>query len=344
MGPGQAGFNTRDEATGLPINLLDFYNDSYSNGYSPTYGANKVYVGSDTSAAPWTTDPAHSWAAGYLPYLVTGRWFSLETAQFCVGAEFLAWGISGGANDGQRWMAGEDRHAAWAMRQLSCALAITPDASSAALRSGYISYLQTAWNKWRTTEVGFNNLGIRRNIYNNSSYADAPYLSCGAFQQYYIAQSFPFAYQVASELVNATARTQWLEAVRFHLQFPIGLLGTRPDGYSYRRAGLYGLAVGPDRVADVTNFFSTWAQVYDVAVLTGAIPLNETSAPGDTLLGGYFPDASSYWGNMHPAAAYAKEFGVTGADAAWGRMTGAANYSELVAGFATYPHFGIVPR
>lgn len=340
MGPSDAGFNTRDERTGRPINLIDFYSDSYSNGY----GAGKVQVASDSSPTPWSTDPAHSWAAGYLTYLVTGRWFSLETAQFLVGAEFLTWGISSGPNDGQRWMAGEDRHAAWALRQLCCALAITPDSGSTALRDGYISYLQTALNKWRTNEVGFNNLGVRRNIYNNSAYADAPYLSCGAFQQYFIAQVFPFGYDIASELVSATARTQWLETVRFHAQFPIGLLGTRPGGYCFRRAGLYGLAVGPDRIADRTNFFSSWALVYDTAVATGAIPAGESCASGNTLLGGNFPDASSYWGNLYPAAAYAKQFGVTGADAAWARLTGASNHAELYAGFATYPHFGVLPR
>lgn len=338
MVPSPAGFNTRDENTGLPINLPDFYADSYSNGA----GAGRVQIGSDNSAAPWTTDPAHSWAAGYLTYLVTGRWFSLETAQFCVGAEFLTWGISSGTNDGQRWMAGEDRHAAWAMRQLCCAVAITPD-SNTTLRNGYIAYLQAAWNKWRTSEVGFNNLGVRRNIYNYTSYANAPYLSCGAFQQYFIVQAFAFGYDIASELVSSTARTQWLESIMFHGLFPVGLLGTRPDGYCYRRAALYGIAVGPDR-ANRGNFYSSWAQVYDVAVATGQIPAGESCAGGTTLLGGYFPDGSSYWGNLHPAAAYARDFGVTGAAVAWSRMSGASNYSELMANFGLYPQFAIVPR
>jgi hypothetical protein len=342
MGPGNAGFNNRDETTGLPINIPDFYNDSYSNGYSPDNGAGKVYMGSDSSEQPWYTDPAHSWAAGYLPYLVTGRWFSLETAQFCAGAEFLAWGI-GSANP-QRWSSSEDRHAAWSMRQLACALAITPDSGSASLRNGYITYVQSAWASWRANEVGFNTLGVRRNIGNYTDYAPSPYLSCGAFQQYFIAQAFPFAYDIASELVNATARTQWLESVRFHAQFPVGLLGTRPDGYCYRRAGLYGIAVGPDRVANRYTFFSSWAEVYNAAVTTGVIPAGESCSAGSTLLGGYIPDASSYWGNMLPSVAYAKDFGVPGADAAWSRLSGASNYAELLANFASYPHFGVLPR
>ncbi len=343
VGPGQAGFNTRDENTGLPMNLVDFYADSYSNGYSPDYGSGKVYRGSDSSSPPWATDPAHGWAAGYLAYLTTGRWFSLETAQFAVGADFMAWGTSG-SNDGQRWLS-EERFAAWSMRMKACALAITPDsgAGTDTLRAGYIRHLEECWQRWRTSEVGFNNLGIRRNLYNFTAYAAAPYLSCGAFQQNFVVQAFGFAYDVASELVNATARQQWLESVRFHGLFPTGLLGTRPNGYCYRYAGLYGLAVGPDR-SNETNFYSSWAEVYDVSVQTGAIPAGDSCASGSTLQGGYFPNASSYWGNLYPAAAYAKDFGVAGADAAWARMVGASNHSQFVATFVDYPQFAIVPR
>jgi hypothetical protein len=155
---------------------------------------------------------------------------------------------------------------------------------------------------------------------------------------------FPFAYDIAAESVSGTARTQWLEAVRFHAQFPVGLLGTRPDGYCFRRAGLYGIAVGPNRTTGRTTFFANWAETYDAAVATGAIPAGETCSPGSTLLGGNFPDASSYWGNLLPAAAYAKDFGVIGATAAWSRLTAAGNYSELVDGFGTYPHFAILAR
>jgi hypothetical protein len=344
LGPGQAGFNTRDESTGLPMNLVDFYDESYSNGYSPDYGSGKVYRGSDSSSAPWSTDPAHGWAAGYLAYLVTGRWFSLETTQFGVGADFMAWGTNS-SNDGQRWLS-EERFAAWSMRLKACALAITPDsgAGTDALRAGYVRHLEECWQRWRTSEVGHNNLGIRRNIYNFSAYAPAPYLSCGAFQQNFVVQAFGFAYDIAAELVNATARQQWLESVRFHGLFPVGLLGMRPNGYCYRRAGLYGLAVGPNRDTARTTFYSSWAEVYNVAVQTGAIPSGESCETGSTLLGGYFPNSSSYWGNLYPAAAYAKDFGVTGADAAWARMVGASNHSQFVQTFPEFPQFAIVPR
>jgi hypothetical protein len=121
------------------------------------------------------------------------------------------------------------------------------------------------------------------------------------------------------------------------------LLGTRPGGYCFRRSGLYGLAIGPDR-ANRSGFYSSWTQVHDASVAIGNIPGGETCNNGEALLGGNFPDMSSYYGNLLPAAAYAKEFGVPGADAAWSRLTGASNYQELVAGFGTFPHFAVLPR
>jgi hypothetical protein len=349
---GYSGCCTRDERTGLPIVLPSFYPDSYSNGYSPNYGAGKVYLGTNSTinAASgaryvWKTDVSHSWAAGYMAYLTTGRWFSLETCQLLAGNWFLTGGISSGANDGMRW--GQDRGIAWDVRNVCTALAITPDFQSS-LRTGYASHLQTFWNKWRSTEVGFNTLGVRRNIYNYTDYAPSPYLSCGAFQQYFIMQAFAFGYEIASDLVAEATRTAWLESIQFHGMFSTGLLGSRPDGYCYRRAGTYGLAVGPNRITDRFAFYSTWSQVYDAEVATGKIPAGESCGSGSTLLYGNAdplnPTGTSYFGNLHPAAAYAKQFGVTGADAAWSRMTASSSYPSLYADFQNAPQFSVVPR
>lgn len=349
---GFAGACTRDEQSGLPIVLTAFYEDSYNNGYSPNYGAGKVYLGTNTtvngaSSAKyvWKSDVSHSWSGGYLSYLVTGRWFALETCQLLMGNWFLTGGIGSGTNDGMRW--GQDRGIAWEIRNLCTALAITPDAQST-LKAGYAAHLQTFWAKWRANEVGFNNLGVRRNIYNYVDYAPSPYLSCGAFQQYFIMQAFGFGYELAAELVPAATRTAWTESLQFHGLFTTGLLGTRPGGYCYRRAGTYGLAVGPNRTTDRYAFFSSWSQVYDAEVAIGKIPAGESCSSGSTLLYGsddpYDISGTSYFGNMTPAAAYAKQFGVVGADAAWGRFTGSASWASFYANWAESPEYGVLPR
>ena len=349
---GFAGCCVRDEKTGLPIVLTSFYPDSYSNGYSPNYGAGKVYLGTNSTVNSasgakyvWKSDVSHSWSGGYVSYLVTGRWFSLETCQLLMGNWFLTGGINSGPNDGMRW--GQDRGIAWEIRNLCTALAITPDAQST-LQAGYATHLQTFWNKWRPNEVGFNNLGVRRNIYNYVDYAPSPYLSCGAFQQYFIMQAFGYGYELASELVSGTARTQWMESLRFHGLFSTGLLGTRPDGYCFRRSGTYGLAVGPNRNTDRYAFFSTWSQVYDAEVAIGKIPAGESCSAGSTLLYGndnpLALSGTSYFGNMHPAAAYAKQFGTGGADAAWTRFTASQSYASMYADFQNRPQFSVLPR
>ena len=347
---GTAGSCTRDETTGKPIRHIDFPTDSYSNGYSPTYGAGKVYLGTNTSANVWTTDPAHSWASGYLAYLITGRWFSLESAQFLTGTDYLCWGLAvgnGGLSDRQRWMNGEDRHCGWSLRQMACSFAITPDGDS--WRTGMVTHLTEAISRWHTNEVGFNNLGIRLNIYNNTDYSVAPYNSCGAFQQWFLAQAFAFGYDIAADSLDATTKANWLASAKFHLSMPVGMLGTRPGGFCYQRAGIppnQNFAIGPDRTKPLSasSFYGDWGTVYDTLVALGTIPV-ESCAAGGALQGyGFTVTADAYWGNIHPAAAYAVDFGVTGASTAYARMTAASNYGTLTASFGTYPQFAVVKR
>jgi hypothetical protein len=345
MGPGTAGFVNRDETTGLPAAHSDYLGESYSNRHSTSNGGT-IVVGSDTTARPWTTDPAHSWAAGYLPYLITGRWFSLETAQFGTICEFLAWGVSsteGYPTTRYRFRYGEDRGAAWQMRQMACVLAITPDDHPS--RSKYLTHLELCAGNWYTNEVGINNLGIRQNIFNNTDYASAPYNSAGMFQQYFISQAFAFAWEIAGDQLGATAQTQLSASVTFHNSLPVGLLGTRPDGFCFRRAAAYGYAVGPDRTKPLTagDFYSTFDEWYEALVSIGQIP-TETCTTGADLLGGNIPDATSYWGNFLPAAAYAANTGTAGASAAYARMTGASNWGTFYANLTSAPQWAVVPR
>lgn len=341
----------RDEATGLPPALTSFYSESWSNGYSPTYGTGKVTLGVNSTVNPesgvravWRTDGAHAWNAGYLPYLVTGRWFSLETCQMHAVGTFLNSGI-GGANPVRP---GEDRACAWDFRSYSAALAVTPD-DQATVRAAFKNYLETYLAWWRPNEVLRNNLGVRQNIYNNVDYGPAPYNTCGAFQQYFITQAFAWGRDVASHIVGATAQTQWTETAQFHGRFTTGLLGTRPDGHCFRRAGTYGIVIGPDRT--VRNFFNDFGELYAARVTTGQVPSGEACAltgADSTLLYGsddpYNISGTSYFGNMVPAAAYAVDVGTSGASDAWARLTGSASWPSFYANWAIRPEYGVLPR
>lgn len=59
------------------------------------------------------------------------------------------------------------------------------------------------------------------------------------------------------------------------------------------------------------------------------------------LRGGHYPDATSYWGNLQPAIAYAVEHGVSGAQAAYNRMSAAPNWGQLLGSFNTAPVWSV---
>lgn len=323
------GFVQRDESTGLPAAPTDYVNESYNNRFSGSGGT--IVVGSNTSTWPWVTDQAHSWLSGYMAYLATGRWFSLETCQHQVATEFLVSSSSGGL---VRCINVQDRAAAWMIRTMAAALAITPDSGN--LRSKYISYVESNIAAWRTSQVGFNSLGLRRDLYDNPG--PASYQGVKMFMNYFLTFAFAFARDIAADALSATAQTQFRETVQFHCAFPAGLLGNSPSGFSYRRAAAYEYVCGPTPGA----FYPSFGAMYDACVTAGEIPSGEASS--GTLLGGYFPDATSYWGNFLPAAAYAVDTGIAGAAEGYARMTSASNWGSLYANLGNAPQFAIIPR
>ena len=66
-------------------------------------------------------------------------------------------------------------------------------------------------------------------------------------------------------------------------------------------------------------------------------------AGNDKLRGAYFPDASSYWGNLQPALVYAVEHGAPGASAAYQRMRGAGNWPQFLDSAKNAPVWALRP-
>jgi len=71
-------------------------------------------------------------------------------------------------------------------------------------------------------------------------------------------------------------------------------------------------------------------------------------ATGNTLLGAYIDGeglATSYWGNLQPAIAYAVEHGAVGSLDAYNRMVGAPNWQPAAKYFDTEtPVWSVRPR
>jgi hypothetical protein len=125
----------------------------------------------------------------------------------------------------------------------------------------------------------------------------------------------------------------------------VGRLGRSvSDEYLFRDAAPFTIAVAPSNSADWVSgtgpWFANWGQLYD-ATFASASPGPRVDGG---LRGGNFPDATSYWGNLQPALAYAVDHGVAGAAAAYGRMLSAPNWASFTDSLNTAAVWGVRPR
>lgn len=142
-----------------------------------------------------------------------------------------------------------------------------------------------------------------------------------------------FGWQVALGLpISAAARTQLAAFFQWKARSVVGRFGTpgRSDEFNYCDAAQYELAAAPADEPDFNGgtgpFYASWGAIYKAT--TGK---DNIATADDRLRGAYFPDASSYWGNLQPALAYAVAHGVPGAAAAYARMTGDPGWPQFLA-------------
>jgi hypothetical protein len=170
--------------------------------------------------------------------------------------------------------------------------------------------------------------------------SDDIYFEATWMQDFYTAA---FGYAKALEPpLPATSQTRLTEFFAWKARSIIGRLGgTARTEYLFSDAAQYTIAVAPSDNPDFVNgtgpWFSDWGALY-------AATLN-TPNPGVAadLRGAYFPEATAYWGNLQPAIAYAVQHGVQGAEAAYRRMTSAANWYQLPANFDADPVWSVRP-
>jgi hypothetical protein len=141
-----------------------------------------------------------------------------------------------------------------------------------------------------------------------------------------------FGYQVALQLpVSATARENLRVFFHWKARSVVGRFGTpgRADEFNFCDAAQYELAASPTDTPDFNGgtgpWYANWGAIYQAT--TGRA---NVATAGDRLRGAYFPTASSYWGNLLPALAYAVTHGVVGASAAYARMTGDPGWRSFV--------------
>lgn len=348
---GRYGIHFRDEATNRPLKFSAWPNLSMTGGDNGVSGVGGSSVNDYTTAATGPVPPAwassHHPSVGYLAYLVTGRFYFMEELQFAATSNYLKQSNvrrqqSAGiflSNAGSNTVRGM----AWAMRTLFQAASATPDddpLSSEFLDSvrSNIGYLHARYVAkpnnpfgWVTPYSDYTGVG-------DGAYFDATWM------QDFVTAAFGHGLTLDLRLPAADA-SRLGQFFSWKAQSIVGRFGgTGPTEFLYRDAAPYTIAVAP---TDSPNFedgtgpwFANWGALYD-ATYKAASPGARVAGP---LRGAYFPDPSSYWGNLMPALSYAVEHNVPGAREALQRLSSESNWGSLLAAFNGAPVWGVMPR
>lgn len=338
---GRWGIYYRDEGTNriprFSTNANWSTNSSTTNDLPPT----------PTGTSPGSWDVPHHPSMGYMAYLVTGRWFHLETCQFT--AAYNGFFQPSGTREGASCVflsssgAATVRGAGWAMRSLAQAASITPD-SDTTIKAELITSLEANinWNHARYVAQANNPYGIVQTYGDAYGTGSDGKVTGAPWQQDFYTASWGYAL-AANPSISTTVKTKLQQVFAWLAQSVVGRLqGAGATEWLYRDAAQYNWVVAltdtPDWTTGTGPWPSSWGAMYDASFAVSPGPRE----PGD-LRGGNFPAATSYWGNMWPALAYAVEHAAPGAVAARQRMTAAANYATLASDMDTNPVWSVIP-
>lgn len=345
---GRYGIHFRDETTQRPLRFSSYPNlvvgngsaiassgSSSTNSYTPSAGG--------TSPATWAS--SHHPSLGYLAYLVTARWYFMEEVQFVATLNYLKNTDSSRLNSQGVFQsaagANTTRGAAWAIRSLAQAACMTPDDDSV-LRTELLASLQANidWNHARYVAQSNNPFGWVAPYQDYTGVGDGVYFEATWMQDFYTAA---FGYAKAMEpAIAATSSQRLTEFFAWKAKSIIGRLGgTSPSDYLYADAAPYTIAVAPTDTPDFTTGTGPWHANWGAIYADTWKTVNPGISPG--LRGSYYPDGTSYWGNLQPAIAYAVQHQVAGAVVAYQRMATASNWQEIVTDFNTNPVWSVKP-
>lgn len=347
---GRFGIHYRDETTQRPLRFSSYPNlvthGGASTGIANTGASSKnSFTPGAQGTTPPTWDSPHHPSVGFTAYLLTGRFYFMEEVQFAATVNYLkntdhARKFAGGvfqSNVG----ANTTRGAAWAIRTLAQAACVTPDNDNA-LRAEFTASMAANVEFYYATYVAQPNnpFGF---VAPYSNYATGSgHYSESAWMQDFFTAAVGYAIDLEPAMPQATTG-RLATFFAWKAQSIIGRLGgTAPTDYLFRQAGVYTVAVAPSESANFVDgsgpWYKDWGEIYVDTV--------GTANPGVTgaLSGGNFPEATSYWGNLQPAIAYAVQHKVPGAQVAYARMRGAPNWASLANSWNNSPVWSVVPR
>lgn len=361
MVTGRYGIHFRDENTNRPVQFLQKPNlaipSGANTGIVATGGGSSTgdVIAVASGGTPPTYDMEHHGTMGYGAYLATGRFYFLEEMQFLATANYLKMADNNGRNnlgsgsDGIFDMTGPSatipRGAWWSVRSLACATSITPDDDP--LRDDLVNSCNKNADWWaaRFTD-SFNTLGIpwagSGNDWNSglSGYQYAPWQD--HFGHAAVGMLRDAQVVTGGSITNLDTFLTW------RYKTVAGRLAGVGGGSYFSWAANYDQSVGPTSGVDMnspSHWYANWQ-----AVNTRLISDVGEDYQGNALRGlsgadpGLMGKLGGYWGYVH-AYAWAVDFGASGAQAGWNRLTGASNYATYAADFPNYcPEWHIVPR
>ncbi|MDB5934850.1 MAG: hypothetical protein JWQ01_2194 [Massilia sp.] len=349
-GAGRFGIHYRDETTQRPLRFSSYPNlvtdGNASSGIANTGASSRnTFTPAAQGTSPPVWDSPHHPSVGFTAYLLTGRFYFMEEVQFAATVNYLK------NTDVTRHYAGglfmshaganTTRGAAWAIRTLAQAACVTPD-NDAPLRGEFVASMAVNTDYYYATYVAQPNnpFGIVAPYSNYTT--GGGYFSEAAWMQDFFTAAIGYAIDLEPAMPQASVG-KLATFFAWKAQSAIGRLGgTAPTEYLYRDAAQYILAVAPSESSNFIDgtgpWYKNWGEIY-AATLKAPNP-----GVASGLLGGNFPDPTSYWGNFQPAIAYAVQHKVPGAQAAYARMRGASNWAEMTSRWSELPVWSVIPR
>lgn len=344
---GRYGIHFRDETTNLPIRFSSYPNLVIGSGSSiGSSGASSV--GQQTPAATGTTPPtynsSHSPSMGYLAYLLTGHQYFLEELQFLATANFLKNTDTGRAYTNGVFLttagANTTRGAAWSIRTLAQAAAVTPDNDS--LRTEFVNSLNEniKYYEGRYVAQPTNPLGLVEPYSNYNGVNVDPHASAIWMDDFF---TMSFGYLKDLKAYSTSLQKKVDDFTAWKYKSVIGRLGgSGTNQYSYRYVGQYTVNYAPKNNPDYNTgagpWYSSWGEV------ARSMGKGTTGEIGESIVDGYPEEATGYISNMLPALSYAVEHGAAGAGDAWTRFSSASNYNSHIALYNNDPVWGVYPR
>jgi len=355
---GRYPIHYRDETTNRAPVLLTYQELTVDNPSVSGIGAGNQTTPTPTGGSTTIWDGAHHPECAAVPYMVTGHFYHLETLQLINAGNFFTMNCLNARAGGNRgrfipdYESVQTRQAAWGMRTLALTAALTPDndtaqrASVVGVLNLLIDYYHATFIAQPNNQFGFIEPGesTYRELW--GSYTGGQMI--GPWQDDFFTASWGYALAMGLP-VDATRAAKHAEFFAWKARTVIGRLGAS-NSFRFENCDPYTMSVSsavlPDYQGGTGPWRASWKAIYDETLYfetgrgqTWLAPVVDNNVSGEFDIT-VWPRAML--GNMMPALAYARRFGVPDAEAANTRLTSAANWPAIQSSFvANAPHWDI---